>query len=280
MTVRQMRPTTAGRRQMTIHDFRHDLSPKRNHRSDPYKSLTEPSLHKGGRNNHGRQTIRHRGGGCKQLYRKIDFIRANDNVVGTVKTVEYDPNRSSYICLIDWADGKKSYILQAKGLVAGSTIMNGENAEPTVGNCIPLSKIPQGEMIHAIETRPGKGAKMARSAGMTCRLQAREGKYAIVVLPSGEIRKVLAECRAVIGSVGNADHQNISQGKAGRNRWRGFRPYVRGMAMNPVDHPMGGGSARRKGHHPQSPFGLYAKGGPTRLPKALSNKQILRRRKK
>lgn len=280
MTVRQMRPTTAGRRQMTIHDFRADLSPQRNHRSNPVKSLTEPRRRHGGRNNHGRATMRFRGGGAKRLYRRIDFHRDNDNVVGTVKTIEYDPNRSSYICLVEWADGKKSYILQAKGLTPGSQIMNGENAEPLVGNCIPLSKIPQGEMIHAIETRPGKGAKMARAAGMTCRLQAREDKYTIVVLPSGEIRKILSTCRAVIGSVGNADHQNISQGKAGRNRWRGFRPHPRAMSMNPVDHPMGGGAARRKGHHPQSPFGLYAKGGPTRVSKALSNPMILRSRKK
>ncbi|MGH7144738.1 MAG: 50S ribosomal protein L2 [Planctomycetota bacterium] len=279
MAVRQMRPTTAGRRQMTIHDFRADLSPQRNHRSNPHKALTGPRPRHGGRNNHGRATVRFRGGGAKRLYRKIDFCRTG-TATGKVLTIEYDPNRSANICLIEWAEGEKSYILHPKGLEVGATVMNGADAEPVVGNCIPLEKIPQGEMIHAIETRPGKGAKIARSAGMTARLQAREGKYTIVVLPSGEIRKVLSECRATIGSVGNADHQNISQGKAGRNRWRGFRPHPRAMSMNPVDHPMGGGSARRKGHHPQSPFGLYAKGGPTRAPKALSNTVILRRRKK
>lgn len=276
MGVKVYRPTSPGRRSSSVNDYR-ELSDKKR---KPEKSLLERISRKGGRNHHGRITSRHRGGGARRLYRIIDFKRRKDDVVGIVQAIEYDPNRSCHIALLEYADGEKRYILAPVGLKAGDSVENGPKVEPKVGNCMPLKNIPVGLDVHNIEMQIGQGGKMARSAGASCRLLAREGDWATLVMPSGEMRQVRVECRATIGQVGNVDHQNLKVGKAGRNRHRGWRPYVRGTAKNPVAHPLGGGEGRRKGgRHPCSPKGKLAKGGRTRSPVKPSNRRILRRRK-
>ena len=274
MPVRNFKPTSPGRRDGSVADFS-GLTEKA-----PEKALVKPLKRSGGRNAHGRTTTRYRGGGHRRRYRVIDKHRKKDGVPGRVVSIEYDPNRSARIALVQYADGDKRYILAPEGLQVGRTIMNGPDAEPEVGNCMPLSDMPLGTVIHNVELRPGCGGAIARSAGMAARLMAREGAYAQVVMPSGEVRMIHVRCRATIGSVGNADHRLIALGKAGRKRWLGRRPHSRGMAMNPVDHPMGGGAKRSKGHRPESPSGVPAKGGKTRRPRAVSTPFIVRGRKK
>ncbi|HBX18994.1 MAG TPA: 50S ribosomal protein L2, partial [Porphyromonadaceae bacterium] len=246
----------------------------------PEKSLVVGKKRTGGRNHRGKMTMRHIGGGHKKKYRLIDFKRTKDDIPATVKTIEYDPNRSARIALLFYADGAKAYILAPDGLEVGQTVISGTKAAPEIGNCLPLSQIPLGTVIHNIELRPGQGAKMARSAGTFAQLVSREDKYAVIKMPSGEVRKILASCKATIGSVGNSDHALEKSGKAGRSRWLGRRPRVRGVVMNPVDHPMGGGEGRASGGHPRSRKGLYAKGLKTRSPKKHSSKYIVERRKK
>ncbi len=276
MGIKVFRPTSPGRRLGSVIIFRDDIT-----RTEPEKSLLEPIKKTGGRNAHGHMTSRHRGGGAKRAYRRIDFRRDKDGVPAKVFSIEYDPNRSANIALLHYKDGEKRYILAPNGLRVGTEILSGPGIEPTVGNALPLSDIPLGMEIHNIELRPGKGGVVARSAGMVARLLAKEDQYATVVLPSGEMRKVLAGCKATIGQVGNLDHQHVRIGKAGRNRHLGKRPYSRGSAQNPIAHPMGGGEGRRSGgRHPVSPWGKPAKGGKTRKPKNPSNKFIVRRRKK
>ncbi len=275
MGIRVYKPTSPGRRHASVSDFS-ELTDKN---KKPEKSLTEPLKKTGGRNNQGVITVRHRGGGHKRKYRIIDFRRNDrDGQPAEVTHIEYDPNRSARIALIVYPDGQKRYIIAPEGLKAGMTVNSGPDAEPKLGNCMPLSRIPTGATIHNIEMQPGGGAKLCRSAGVSATLSAREGTWAQITLPSGEVRRVPAACRATIGEVGNADHMNIRLGKAGRKRWLGRRPSVRGMAMNPVDHPMGGGEGRSKGHTPQSPTGVPAKGGRTRRRRKPSNKSIIRRR--
>ncbi len=274
MPVRTYKPTSPGRRGGMVADFS-GLTKKK-----PERALTGKVSRTGGRNARGRMTVRGRGGGHRRRYRSIDFLRDKDGVPGRVSAIEYDPNRSARIALITYADGDKRYILCPDGLETGRTIMNGPDAEPEVGNSMPLLNIPLGTDIHNIELKPGKGGQLARSAGTVARLQAREGEYAHVVLPSGEVRMVHVTCRATLGQVGNVDHKLIVLGKAGRSRWLGWRPKSRAMAKNPVDHPMGGGKCRSKGHRPESPTGVPAKGGRTRKPRALSNPFIVRGRKK
>jgi large subunit ribosomal protein L2 len=246
----------------------------------PEKSLLAPLKSSGGRNNQGRMTMRNIGGGHKRQYRIIDFKRDKFGVPAKVAAIEYDPNRTSRIALLHYLDGEKRYIIAPEKLTVGMTVVSGKGAEPRVGNALYLSDIPVGSIIHNVELHPGKGGQMARSAGSFCQLAGREGKYANLKMPSGEQRKVLVTCMATIGSVGNADHENISLGKAGRSRWLGMRPRVRGVAMNPVDHPMGGGEGRASGGHPRSRKGLYAKGLKTRAPKKYSDRLIISRRKK
>ncbi len=275
MGIRYYKPTSPGRRFASVSDFA-ELTDKN---KKPEKSLTAPLKKKGGRNHHGFITCRHRGGGHKRMYRIIDFRRNDhDGQVAQVTHIEYDPNRSARIALIVYPDGAKRYIIAPEGLKAGMSVGSGPNAEPKVGNCLPLAKIPTGLQIHNIEMQPGGGAKLCRSAGVGATLTAREGDWAQITLPSGEVRRIPATCRATIGMVGNADHMNIRLGKAGRKRWLGRRPHVRGSCMNPVDHPMGGGEGRSKGHTPQSPTGVLAKGGKTRARRKPSNKAIIRRR--
>lgn len=238
------------------------------------------SLQEEGRcNNQGKITAKHRGGGHKRLYRIIDFKRDKDGVVGTVTHIEYDPNRSARIALVLYADGEKRYILAPEGLVAGAKVESGESCEPNIGNCMPLSAVPLGTVVHNVEMQPGRGGQLCRSAGMGATLNARDGRWAQITLPSGEVRRVPSTCRATIGAVGNSEHSSIVIGKAGRNRWKGIRPRVRGTAMNPVAHPMGGGEGRNSGgRHPCSPRGLLSKGGRTRNRKKASGKAIVRRR--
>ena len=234
----------------------------------------------GGRNNQGKITARHRGGGHKRLYRIIDFKRNKDGVEGTVTHIEYDPNRSCRIALVQYEDGEKRYILAPEGMAAGARVMSGEAVEPNVGNCMPLSAMPLGTEIHNIEMQPGRGGQLVRSAGTRAVLNAREGRWAQVTLPSGEVRRLPSKCRATIGIVGNSEHSSIVYGKAGRRRWLGWRPHVRGTSMNPVAHPMGGGEGRNSGgRHPCSPTGRLAKGGKTRTKRKASNKAIIRRRR-
>jgi large subunit ribosomal protein L2 len=248
--------------------------------SKPEKSLLRPQHKKGGRNNQGVITVRHRGGGHKQAYRVIDFHRTKDGVPAKVAAIQYDPNRSARIALLHYVDGEKRYIIAPDGLKVGMMLESGPDAPPTVGNCLPLRRMPAGVTIHNIELLPGQGATMCRSAGTSAVLMARESEWAQISLPSGEIRRVPATCRATIGAVGNGEHMNIVIGKAGRNRWKGIRPYVRGTAMNPVDHPHGGGEGRTKGgRHPVSPTAKSAKGGFTRKRRKPSNSAIVRRRK-
>lgn len=248
--------------------------------STPEKSLLQPLKSTGGRNNTGKMTVRYIGGGHKRKYRVIDFKRDKDNMSAVVKTIEYDPNRSARIALIVYADGEKRYMLAPGGLKVGQTVSTGPAAAPEVGNTLPLSEIPLGTVIHNIELYPGQGAVMARSAGTYAQLLAREGKFAIIKLPSGETRMVLVTCRATIGAVSNPDHNLESHGKAGRRRWLGRRPHNRGVTMNPVDHPMGGGEGRASGGHPRSRKGLLAKGYKTRNPKKTTSKFIISKKKK
>lgn len=274
MGIRKLRPVTPGQRHKAIGTF-DDVTT-----SVPEKTLVFGKRSTGGRNNSGRITVRYRGGGHKRLIRIVDFKREKDGIPAVVKTIEYDPNRSARIALVFYADGEKRYIVAPNGLQVGTTIMSGPEATPDLGNTLPLEKIPVGTVIHNIELRPGQGAKMVRSAGNFAQLTSREGKYCVIKLPSGEIRKVLSICRATIGSVSNSDHALESSGKAGRSRWLGRRPHNRGVVMNPIDHPMGGGEGRHTGGHPRSRNGLYAKGLKTRAPKKLSNKYIIERRNK
>ena len=250
------------------------------HRPRPEKSLLKPRKKSGGRNNQGVITVRFRGGGAKQMYRIIDFKRRRDDIWATVASIEYDPNRSARIALLVYEDGTKTYILAPEGLKPGDKLLSGENAEPRVGNCLPLRKIPPGMAIHNMELQPGRGGQVCRSAGTSATLSAREGKWAQVTMPSGEVRRVSSECRASIGSIGNSEHMNISLGKAGRKRHMGRKPHSRGTAMNPVDHPMGGGEGRTAGgRHPCSPTGVLAKGGKTRHKRKPSSAAIIRRRR-
>ena len=275
MGIRHYKPTTPGRRGATVSDFK-DLTPG----YEVEKSLLRPITKTGGRNNQGKITARHRGGGHKRRYRVIDFKRYKDGIEARVDSIQYDPNRSARIALLKYADGEKRYIIAPDGLAAGMTVVSGESAEPKVGNCMQLKNIPTGMTVHNIELYPGRGACMCRSAGTSAVLMAREGTWAQLSLPSGEIRRVPIKCRAVIGKVGNTDHNAIVLGKAGRKRWLGRRPHVRGTAMNPIDHPHGGGEGRTKGgRHPVSPTGVPAKGGATRKRRNPSNASIVRRRR-
>ncbi len=276
MGLKKYKPTSPGRRFQSVSDFAEIT------RTEPEKSLLEPLHKKGGRNNNGRITTRHQGGGHKRRYRVIDFKRNKDVVPAKVATIEYDPNRSARIALLHYADGEKRYILAPKGLKVGDVVVNGPGADIKPGNAMPLADIPVGTVVHAVELQPGKGAALARSAGTSIQLMGKEGGYAILRMPSSEMRRVLITCRATVGEVGNAEHGNISIGKAGRNRHLGKRPTVRGTAMNPVDHPHGGGEGKNKsaGRHPVSPWGVPTKGHRTRSKKKASNRLIIRRRKK
>jgi large subunit ribosomal protein L2 len=275
MGIRKYKPTSPGRRGATVSDFA-DLTPG----AQPERSLLRPLTKTGGRNNQGKITVRHRGGGHKRQYRLIDFRRTKDGITARVASIQYDPNRSARIALLHYKDGEKRYILAPDGLKVGSTVESGPDAPPTVGNCLPLKNIPLGTAIHSIELLPGRGGCMCRSAGTSATLVAREADWAQLTLPSGEIRRVPSRCRATIGKVGNSDHMAVRLGKAGRSRWLGRRPHVRGTAMNPIDHPHGGGEGRTKGgRHPVSPTGKPAKGSATRQRRKPSNSSIVRRRR-
>jgi large subunit ribosomal protein L2 len=275
MGIRRYKPTSAGRRGASVSDFA-ELTKG----AKPEKNLLKPLRKKGGRNNQGKITCRHRGGGHKRMYRLIDFKRNKDGVVAVVDSIQYDPNRSARIALLNYVDGEKRYILAPDGLKKGDSIESGPGSPPNVGNCMPLRNIPLGSDVHNIEMRPGQGAILCRSAGTSVTLMARESGWAQLALPSGEIRRVPATCRATIGKVSNPDHSSIRLGKAGRKRWLGRRPHVRGTAMNPIDHPHGGGEGRTKGgRHPVSPSGKPAKGGATRKRSKASNAAIVRRRR-
>jgi large subunit ribosomal protein L2 len=274
MPIRKYKPTSPARRQMTVQTFDEITVDK------PYKPLTEPSKVSGGRNSTGEQTIWWRGGGHKRLYRIIDFKRDKRGIPATVSTIEYDPNRSARIALVTYADGEKRYILQPLGLKVGDTIIAGDAVDILPGNCLPLGQVPLGTMVHNVELKPGKGGQMARSAGAGVQVVAKEGDYVSVKMPSGEIRKIAMTCMATIGQVGNLDHENVSIGKAGRSRWLGKRPHVRGVAMNPVDHPLGGGEGKTSGgRHPVTPWGVPTKGYKTRT-KRPSDAFIVQRRPK
>lgn len=276
MGMRFYKPTSAGRRGGMVSDFKEITDRKKK----PEKSLLEPIKKKGGRNFQGKITTRHRGGGHKRMYRLIDFRRDKDECTALVTHIEYDPNRTSRIALLQYSDGEKRYIIAPEGLVAGVTLSSGPESEPKVGNTLPLNRIPTGTTIHNIELQPGKGAQLCRSAGTSAVINATEGAWAQITLPSGEVRRVPATCRATIGRVGNYEHSSRVLAKAGRVRWMGVRPYVRGSAMNPVAHPMGGGEGRRSGgRHPVSPTGKLAKGGRTRNPRKPTKNAIIRRRK-
>lgn len=276
MGIRQYKPVTAGMRNRSVSDFAEITDRKKK----PEKSLLVPRKKTGGRNNQGVICSRFRGGGNKRKYRIIDFKRRKDDVAATVVSIEYDPNRSARIALLEYADGEKTYIIAPEGLKAGDKVISGEKVEPRVGNCMPLKSIPPGMTIHNIEMQPGHGGQLCRSAGTSATINAREGKWAQITLPSGEMRRVSSECRATIGAIGNADHMNISLGKAGRKRWMGRKPHNRGTSMNPVNHPMGGGEGRTAGgRHPCSPTGVLAKGGKTRKKRKPSNTAIIRRRR-
>ncbi|MBI2471101.1 MAG: 50S ribosomal protein L2 [Planctomycetes bacterium] len=274
MGIIYYKPVTAGRRFGSVSDFS-EITKKK-----PEKSLLEPLRKTGGRNTEGKITTEHIGGGSRRHYRIIDFKRKKDNIPAKVASIEYDPNRSARIALLHYVDGEKRYILAPDKLRVGQTVMSGSKVEPEIGNCMTLKNIPLGLDVHNIELRIGQGGQLVRSAGGVAKLLAKEGNYAHIVLPSGEVRKVFDGCRATIGQLGNLDHSNIRLGKAGRKRWKGVRPHVRGVAQNPVAHPLGGGEGRSGGgRHPCSRTGLLAKGGKTRKKKALSNKFIIRRRR-
>jgi large subunit ribosomal protein L2 len=275
MAIKSYKPTTNGRRNMTVLVYKDEITC-----DTPEKSLLQPLKGKGGRNNLGRITVRHKGGAEKRKYRVIDFLRNKDNIPGTVKTVEYDPNRSANIALVVYADGEKRYIIAPKGIKVGTQIFSGKDVDIKVGNALPLENIPVGTTIHNVELHPGAGAQLVRSAGTSAQILGREGKYVLIRLASGEVRKVLGACRATIGEVGNADHMNVNIGKAGRTRHMGIKPTVRGSVMNPNDHPHGGGEGRtpvgRKA--PLTPWGKVALGKKTRNTKKKSNELIVRRR--
>jgi large subunit ribosomal protein L2 len=274
MSIRKYRPTSPGQRFQTVQEFDEITSTK------PYKPLVEPLRRSGGRNNRGELSVWWRGGGHKRMLRLIDFKRDKRDIPAKVSTIEYDPNRSARIALVTYADGEKRYILQPVGLKVGDTIVAGENVDILTGNALPLKNLPLGTQIHNVELRPGKGGQIARSAGSSVQLVAKEGEWASVKLPSGEIRKILGVCFATVGQVGNVDHENVSIGKAGRSRWLGKRPHVRGVAMNPVDHPLGGGEGKTSGgRHPVTPWGKPTKGYKTRNHKS-TDKFIVQRRQK
>ncbi|MCX2679505.1 50S ribosomal protein L2 [Galbibacter sp. EGI 63066] len=274
MSVRKLKPVTPGQRFRVVNGNDAITTDK------PEKSLLAPLKKSGGRNSQGKMTMRYKGGGHKRKYRVIDFKRAKTGVEATVESIQYDPNRTAFIALITYKDGEKSYIIAQNGLQVGQTVASGKGVLPEIGNTMPLSEVPLGTIISCIELRPGQGAVMARSAGAFAQLMAKEGKYATVKLPSGETRMVLAGCYATIGAVSNSDHQLVVSGKAGRKRWLGRRPRTRPVAMNPVDHPMGGGEGRASGGHPRSRNGIPAKGFRTRTKSKASNKYIIERRKK
>ena len=275
MAIRKLKPMTPGTRWMSVSAF-DEITKKK-----PEKSLLEPLHKSGGRNNTGRVTSRHRGGGHKRFYRIIDFKRDKRGMDAKVAAIEYDPNRSARIALLQYTDGERRYIVAPNGIKVGEVLRSGPDAEIKAGNAMPLANIPAGTFVHNIEMRPGKGAQLARSAGMAVQLMAKEGKFAQLRLPSGEIRNIPVECNATIGSVGNADHENISVGKAGRSRWLGIRPQSRGVVMNPVDHPHGGGEGKspQGNPHPVSPWGWHTKGKKTRWRKKPSSKYIVKRRR-
>ncbi len=275
MAIKEYKRTSNGRRNMSVID-NSDLTKK-----NPEKSLVERLRKTGGRNNEGKITAKHRGGGARRLYRLIDFKRTKDDIPGKVTAIEYDPNRSVRIALVVYADGEKRYILAPVGLNVGDAVANGPKSEPKTGNCLPLSSIPLGMAIHNVEMTPGRGGQLVRSAGVAATLAARDGDYAQIVLPSGETRRVHVTCRATIGQLGNTDYNLTRVGKAGKSRHMGRRPHVRGTAMNPIDHPMGGGEGRTKGgRHPVSATGKLAKGGKTRNPRKVSSRFIIRKRTK
>jgi large subunit ribosomal protein L2 len=274
MAIRVYRPTSAGRRNSSVIDYS-ELNVAK-----PEKSLCARIKKNGGRNAYGITTTRFRGGGARKIYRIIDFKRDKDGIPAKVATIEYDPNRDCFISLLHYADGEKRYILSPQGMKVGDKVESGQSCEPKVGNAMPLDSIPAGIEIHNIEMTAGQGGKLVRGAGAVARIVAKEGDWVTIVLPSGEMRMLRKECRATIGQLSNSDHQNISLGKAGRTRYLGRRPHVRGKAQNPVSHPMGGGEGRSNGgRHPCSPTGVLAKGGKTRNPRSQSNKRIIRRRK-
>jgi large subunit ribosomal protein L2 len=275
MPIRKPKPTSPGLRFVSNPDFAEVT------RSTPEKSLTEGLKKSGGRNAHGRKTARHRGGGAKRLYRRIDFKRRKDGIPAKVAEIEYDPNRSAYIALLHYADGEKSYILAPGRLRVGATVMSGPGADIRVGNALPLANMPPGTIVHNVELTPGRGGQMARSAGTGVQLLAKEGDYATLRLPSGEMRMVRAECRATVGTIGNSDHQNVKIGKAGRKRHMGVRPQTRGTAMNPVDHPHGGGEgSTTPGRHPVTPWGVPTLGYRTRKKNKRSDQYIVRGRRR
>ncbi len=274
MAVRKLKPTSPGQRHKAVNSFDQITA------GAPEKSLVTGSGKSGGRNNTGKMTMRYIGGGHKRKYRAIDFKRSKDGIPATVKTIEYDPNRSAFIALVNYADGEKRYIVAPKGLEVGQTVLSGKGVSPEVGNTLFLAEVPLGTVVNSIELRPGQGALMARSAGSYAQLVARDGRYATLKLPSGEIRLVLTACRATIGVVSNNDHNQERSGKAGRSRWLGRRPRVRGVVMNPVDHPMGGGEGRSSGGHPRSRNGIPAKGYKTRSKVKASSMYIIEKRKK
>lgn len=273
MGIRKLKPVTPGQRQRSVDDFADITTDK------PQKSLLAPIKKSGGRNAQGRLTSRYRGGGHKRRYRIIDFKRDKFDQPAVVKTIEYDPNRSARIALVEYQDGEKRYIIAPQKLSVGATVISGQNVEPVVGNTMPLKNIPLGTSVHNIELYPGAGGAMARSAGSFAQLTAREGKYAVLKMPSGETRLILTTCLATIGEVSNPDHFNIDLGKAGRNRWLGRKPHNRGVSMNPVDHPMGGGEGRSSGGHPRNRNGIPAKGYKTRHQKKASTRLIIKKRK-
>jgi large subunit ribosomal protein L2 len=274
MALKRLKPTTPSQRFAVLNTYE-ELTTDR-----PEKSLLAPQKRSGGRNGTGKMTMRYMGGGHKKQYRLVDFHRNKFNIPATVATVEYDPNRSAFISLLNYADGEKRYIIAPEGINVGQVIVSGDNVAPEIGNTLRLQYIPLGTIVHNIELHPGQGAQIARSAGSYAQLLARDGKFAILKMPSGETRMVLITCFATVGKVSNGDHSLVRYGKAGRKRWLGRRPRTRGVAMNPVDHPMGGGEGRASGGHPRSRKGLYAKGKKTRAPKNQSNKFIIERRKK
>jgi large subunit ribosomal protein L2 len=274
MGVRKLKPMTPGQRLRSVNDFAMVTA------GAPEKSLTVAKKRSGGRNNTGKMTMRYLGGGAKQRYRLVDFKRDKFNIPATVKSIEYDPNRTAFIALLVYADGEKRYIIAPNGIQVGQTLLSGRGIAPEVGNAMKLSDMPLGTIVHNIELRPGQGGIIARSAGAFAQLAARDGKYAVLRMPSGESRMILTECMATVGTVSNSDHAQVDSGKAGRSRWLGRRPRNRGVAMNPVDHPMGGGEGRASGGHPRSRKGIPAKGYKTRTPKKASNRYIIEKRKK
>jgi large subunit ribosomal protein L2 len=272
MATRKLKPNTPGTRHRIAPVF-DDITT-----SKPEKSLLGTVTNKGGRNNRGRMTVRHQGGGHKRRYRIVDFRRNKFDIPATVKTIEYDPNRTARIALIAYADGEKRYIIAPDKLQVGATIINAVSTQPEIGNCMQMMNMPLGTVIHNIEMTPGKGGQIVRSAGTSAQLVAKSERYVTIKLPSGETRMILGKCVATVGTVSNGDHMNVTLGKAGRSRWLGIRPSVRGVVMNPVDHPMGGGEGKASGGHPRSPWGLYAKGKKTRSRKKMSSKFIVRKR--